>query len=358
LTALGGSPPTPAGGVLAPVVLVENLTALEELLKKDAGAVRGKIVFFNERMARTRDGSGYGKTVAIRGRGSKAAAAAGASGALVRTVGTSQNRLPHTGGMEAGGPYVPAAALSSPDADLLERLVSAGGPVQVRFTLGCRTLPDAPARNIVGEVPGSGKGVVVLGAHLDSWDLGQGAIDDGAGVGIVAEAARVLLSASHPLARTVRVVLYANEENGTAGAKAYAEAHKPEADDLVGALEMDLGTDRVFSFGSLTGPEGEGAVLAIAELLKPLGITERSPEGFAGTDVSTLRPLGVPVFSLHQDASRYFDIHHSADDTFDKVDPAQLQQAVASVVTFAAVAADMPGTFGRVPLAKRKAEEH
>jgi carboxypeptidase Q len=359
LTALGGSPGTGPGGLEAAVLLTEDVSSLHLLLEKEPGAVRGKIVFFNKKMERTRDGSGYGRAVGIRGRGPLEAAKGGALGVLIRTVGTSSARLPHTGAIDTRGPVVPAAALSGPDADFLERLLTGGASVKVHLTLTCRTLPEAPARNIVGDVRGDGRPeeIVLLGAHLDSWDLGQGAIDDGAGVGIVVEAAHLIAHATHAPRRTVRVVLFANEENGTRGAKAYAEAHKQEADRHIAALEMDFGTDRVYGFSSLTGPEGEEAVSAIFELLRPLGVTENGTEDDGGTDISQLRPLGVPLFSLRQDGTRYFDIHHSADDTFDKIDPVSLQQAVAAVVTFASVAADLPGTFGRVPVSKRALAE-
>jgi hypothetical protein len=347
LTALGGSPGTPAEGLDAPVLLTEDVPSLVALLSKDKDAVRGKVVFFNKKMERKRDGSGYPRTVGIRAEGPHEAAKGGALAVLIRTVGTSQARLPHTGGIIEAGGLVPSAALSGPDADFLERLAKAG-PVRVHLLLTCKTLPDAPVRNIVGEVKGTSDGIVLLGAHLDSWDLAQGAIDDGAGIGIVAEAARLLAGGTHPLRRTVRVVLFANEENGVRGARAYAEAHQADAGRIVGALEMDFGTGRVYGFSSLTGPGGDEAAQGIFELLKPLGVTERGREGDAGTDVSPLKALGVPLFALLQDGTTYFDIHHSADDTYDKIDPVALEQAAAAVVTFAAVAADIPGDFGRV----------
>jgi hypothetical protein len=360
LTALGGSAATPSGGLEAPVVMVENVAALQELLRRKPGAVRGAIVFYRQRMPRSRDGGGYGATVPIRYSGPFEAAKGGAAGVLIRTVGTSSGRLPHTGAMkvETGSKTLPAAALSGPDADLLERLAGRG-PVTVRFRLGCATLPDREGANVVGEIRGSRapEEIVLLGAHLDSWDLGTGAIDDGAGVGIVVEASRLIASLPGRPSRTIRVVLYANEENGSRGSLAYAKAHEAESDRHVAALEMDLGTDRVYKMSWLAGAEGQGALAEIAELLKPLGIAETANETDGGADVGRLRAFGVPLIELNQDASRYFDIHHSADDTFDKIDAENLAQAVAATAVVAYVAADMPGTFGRVPAGKRKVPE-
>jgi carboxypeptidase Q len=359
LTALGGSASTPDSGLERRIVPTENVETLLELLKHDPQTVKDRIVFFNERMDRTHDGSGYGRAVAIRWTGPLEAAKAGAVGVLIRTVGTSLDRLPHTGAMKPNETPIPAAALSAPDADLLERLSREGKPVIVRLTLTCRTHPDAAGANVIGEVKGSEipEEIVLLGAHLDSWDLGTGALDDGAGVGIVLEAARTLsLLPRHPR-RTVRVVLFANEENGGKGARAYAEKHRLELEKHVVALEMDLGTDRVLALSTLGGPEAEAPVAALLELLRPLGVTDRARDGEAGADVSRLREFGVPLFGLRQDAERYFDFHHSANDTFDKIDPANLAQATAATVIVAYVAAQMPGTFGRIPESKRKSPE-
>jgi carboxypeptidase Q len=357
LAALGGSAPTPSGGLERPVVAVENVAALQELLRREPNAARDRIVFYRQRMERSRDGSGYGAAVGIRFSGPFEAARAGAAGVLIRTVGTSGNRLPHTGAMkvEAGSRNIPAAALSGPDADLLDRLAGQG-PVTVRFTLGCRTLSDEEAANIVGEIRGATKPaeVVLLGAHLDSWDLGTGAIDDAAGVAIVLEAARLIAALPSRPQRTIRVVLYANEENGGRGSQAYAQAHRAEMEHHVSALEMDLGTDRVYRMSWLAGPEGEAPLGEIADLLKPLGVAEQANDTDGGADVGRLREFGVPLIELNQDATRYFDIHHSADDTFDKIDAGNLKQVIAATAVVAYVAADMPGTFGRVPVEKRK----
>ena len=360
LTALGGSPPTPERGLEGTVVVLENIAALDALVREHPNAVRGRIVYYGQKMQRTRDGSGYGATVPIRNSGPAAAAKAGATGVLIRTVGTSGNRLPHTGTTIFPNPAkgIPAAALSAPDADLLERLAQ-NGPVTVRFTLGCRILPDAESANVVGEVRGaaSPEEIVLLGAHLDSWDLGTGAIDDGAGVATVLEAARLISALPKRARRTIRVVLFANEENGDRGGLGYAAAHRGEMDRHVAALEMDLGTDRVYRMSWLAGTEGQEALGGIAKLLEPLGIHEHEATTGGGADVGGLKQFGVPLIDLNQDASRYFDIHHSADDTFDKIDAENLKQVIAATAVVGYVAADLPGTLGRVPADKRKVEQ-
>ncbi|HET9794581.1 MAG TPA: M20/M25/M40 family metallo-hydrolase, partial [Thermoanaerobaculia bacterium] len=255
---------------------------------------------------------------------------------------------------EPGVPPLPAAALSAPDADLVERL-AASSPVRMRLALGCRTEPDAPGANVVGEIRGSDRPeeIVLLGAHLDSWDLGTGAIDDGAGVGIVCESARAIAALPRPPRRTVRVALFADEENGGRGGEAYANAHRAELDRHVGALEMDLGTDRVYRIGVAGGPEAEALAAFIAGLLRPIGVTERAADANGGSDVSALRAFGIPLVDLDQDASRYFDFHHSADDTFDKIDPGNLAQATAATAVVAWTLADAPETPGRIPQEKR-----
>lgn len=361
VTALGGSPATSPEGLEAEVVATENVESLHALLARDPGAVRGRIVFYFERMVQRTDGSGYGKTVTIRWMGPTEAAGAGAAAVLIRSVGTSQNRLPHTGVMRTGPeiPVVPSAALSAPDADLLERLVQQGEPVRLRLRLSCRTLPDVEGSNVIGEWRGSERPreIVLLGAHLDSWDLGTGSLDDAAGVGIVLETARILSRLPKRPKRTLRVVLFANEENGGRGAAAYREAHRAEMADHVAALEMDLGSDRVTAFSWLAGRESDGAISEVASLLSPLGITERHPEASGGSDTDGLREFGVPLLDLSQDASRYFLFHHSADDTFDKIERSALDQAVAAAATVTYCIADMPERPAPIPPEKRKKSE-
>ena len=354
LTALGGSVGTPAAGLEGEVV---EVASLDELAAKKESDVRGKIVFFNRRMRRASDGAGYGEAVPVRGQGASKAAKLGAAGVLIRSIGTDDNRTPHTGGLtyEDGIPKIPAAALSNPDADLLERLAREGKPVRVRFTLGCRDRGKAESANVVGDIPGDGKSeeIVLLGAHRDSWDLGEGAIDDGAGCGIIIEAARLIAAASPRPRRTIRVVLYANEENGLAGGRAYVDAHAAELQKHAAALEADMGAGRPIGFNWNAGPSAEPVAREIAALLEPLGGGTLKAGGLGGADISRLILSGVPLFSVSQDASRYFDWHHTANDTFDKIERGEIDRMTAAVAIFAYVAASIPEPFERIPLDKR-----
>ncbi len=353
LTALGGSVPTPEAGLEAEIM---EVSSLQELDTKGETA-RGKIVFFDKKMERTSDGTGYGRAVDVRTRGASRAAGLGAIGIFVRSVGTDHNRLPHTGGLDYDEklPRIPAAALSIPDAELLERLGKSGRPVRVRFRLACGEKGEAESANVIADIPGTKKPeeIVLLGAHLDSWDLGTGAIDDGAGCGIVIEAARLVGELPRHPPRTIRVVLFANEENGLAGAKAYAKAHEAELARHAAALEADTGTGRPTGLSWLAGPSAESVVREIGALLEPLGAGTVFGDGSGGADVSQLRTAGVPLFTVLQDCSTYFDYHHTANDTFDKIEPEPLDRMVAAVAAFAYVAASTPEPFERIPVGKR-----
>ncbi|MEO8192032.1 MAG: M28 family peptidase [Acidobacteriota bacterium] len=353
VTALGGSVPTPPEGLEAQILEVSSIEDLETR----GEAARGKIVFFDKKMQRALDMSGYSRAVDVRSGGASAAAKAGAMGALIRSIGTDHNRTPHTGGVtySEGVAKIPAAALSIPDAELLERILAEGRPVRVRFTLGCAAQPDAESANVVGEIPGQGKDteVVLLGAHLDSWDLGTGAIDDAAGCGIVLGAARAILESKLRHARTIRVVLFANEEYGLSGGKAYRVAHAGELVRHVAALEADSGSGRPIGFSWLAGPSAAPVLRELAAILAPLGAGELRPGGSGGADVSPLRADGVPQFSVRQDTSRYFDWHHSANDTFDKIEPGEMDRNAAAVAAFAWTAASVAAPFDRIPEDKR-----
>lgn len=356
LTALGGSVPTPAGGLEGDVLRVATI---EELAGK-GDAARGKIVFFDKVMERAMDGAGYGRAVDVRTGGASAAAKQGAIGVLIRSIGTDHDRTPHTGSVTYGKDVarIPAAALSIPDAEMLARIVAEGAPVRVRFTLGCAELPDGESANVVGEIPGRGKKdeIVLLAAHLDSWELGTGAIDDGAGCGIVLEAARAIGGLARRPDRTIRVVLYANEEHGISGGKAYRDAHREELVRHVVCLEADSGDGEPLGLSWLAGPSSEPILRELVAVLAPLGVVDLKPGGSGGTDVSPLRADGVPQVSFRQDSSRYFDWHHTANDTFDKIVPASLDRMVGAVAAFAFVAASTPAPFERVPEDKRVEE--
>jgi carboxypeptidase Q len=357
LTALGGSVATPEGGIEAEVVQVPDLPALETMEPAAAAKLKGKIVFIDKHMQRRKDGSDYGPTVDGRGRGPALAGKLGAAAVLIRSVGTDNNRTPHTGGTryEEGGPRIPAAALSNPDADLLENQLASGKPVVFRLKLGTRQLPEAESANVIGEIPGREKPdeVVLLACHLDSWDLGTGAIDDGAGCGIMMEAARRIGELGQHPRRTIRVVLFANEEFGLSGARAYAEAHAKELPKHILAGESDFGSGKVFRISSRVAPEALAAFDAIAELLAPIGVERGDNEAGGGADLSPMAPARVPVAGLSQDGTYYFDWHHTANDTLDKIDPKDLDQNVAAWAAVAYAAAEMQGDFGLAPAPTR-----
>ena len=350
VAALGGSVGTPPGGVAAPVVRMETLEALEAAVKADPDAVRGRIVFFARRTARGGAGPGYGANVPMRSAGAARAGAHGAVAVLVRSVGTSTGRFAHTGltHYAGAGPRIPAAAVSNADADLLERLLSRG-PVTVRLVLGCRPLPPAASANVIGEVPGRERPdeVVVVSGHLDSWDLGTGAVDDAAGCGIVIETARLIAGMERRPRRTIRVVLFANEESGVAGGRGYAERHSAELPRHAGAFEADSGTGAPLGFSWNAADSLEPALSAVARLLQPLGAGDLRKGGRGGVDVSPMAPAGVPLFGLRQETGTYFDVHHTADDTFDKIEPAWLDRAAAAMAAMAYAVADLPNLHPR-----------
>jgi carboxypeptidase Q len=349
--ALGGSAGTPEGGIEAPVVAVDGLAGLDHL---DPAKAKGKIVFVDVLTKRTRNIEGYATAVPVRGDAASHAARLGALAVVIRSIGTDENRLPHTGALryDEGQPHIPAAALSSPDADLLRSEIASGKPVTLRLRLGARTLPESESANVIGEITGSAKPneIVLLGCHLDSWDLGEGAIDDGAGCAIVIEAARRLGELKPHPRRTVRVVLFANEEFGLSGARAYAEAHQQELANHVMAAESDLGSGRPWRLSTRIAPESFGWLREISRLVFPLGVAAGDNQADGGADLSPLLPARVPMLQLDQDATNYFDFHHSANDTVDKIVPRDLDYNVADWVVMAYVAADIPGNFGRAPL--------
>ena len=347
--ALGGSVGTSDEGVEAQVLEVASLDALNAL---PATTVGGKIVFINQRMERTRDGAGYGATVRNRSEGPSAAGNLGAVALLIRSVGTSDQRHAHTGAINyrVDAPRIPALALSNPDADQLARWLKPGKPVRMRVKSTSRELPATWSANVIGEIPGVERPneIVLLGAHLDSWDLGQGAIDDGAGVAIVIEAARLIGRLERKPARTVRVVLFANEEFGLSGAREYARLAGDEAAHHIIAAEADLGAGAVYRIQSRVAPEAAPAIDAIREALKPLALEAGSNEARGGADLGPLRALGVPVLDLSQDATNYFDVHHTVNDTLAQVDAKTLNQVVAAYAVAAYMAASKTGDFGRV----------
>jgi Zn-dependent M28 family amino/carboxypeptidase len=353
ITALGGSPGTPTGGVTAEVVEVRSLAEVHALGDKP----RGKIVFFNHNMSTAGGKTGYGESSPLRNHGPAEAAKVGAAGAIVRSLATASLRDPHTGAttFDDGAPKIPAAAASVEDAELLHRLLQQG-PVQVRMTLGCRTLPDAESVNVVADVRGREKPeeIVLLGAHLDSWDLAQGAVDDAAGVGIVMEAARLIAQLPQRPRRTVRVVLFMNEENGLAGGKTYARVHASEAERHVAALESDAGAGRPTAIALRAGPGAQALLTPWLAPLEELGAASFGGDA-SGADIGPLGALRIPFVGVQQDVSHYFDYHHSAADTLDKVVSAELAQTAAAVTWIAYALAEMPQPLPRQEAAPTRA---
>jgi hypothetical protein len=349
VTALGGSPSTE--GLLSREVI--RFPDLESLELADPENVNGKIVFIARRMQRTRDGSGYGQAVSGRSRGPFVAAAKGAAALIIRSVGTDNDRLAHTGMMSTStpGPRVPSAAISNPDADILEGLLDRGQPVRVELALDCGFDGQAVSYNVIGEYFGreTKDEFVAVGGHLDSWDLGTGAVDDGTGVAITLAAAHQVAHLPERPRRGIRVVLFANEEQGIYGGNAYARAHEGELAAHVLGAESDLGSGRFYRFSSRVLAAAEPRVEVLEQWLRPLDIPwARDRQAGGGADFGPIRRLGMPVVDLNHDATRYFDLHHTANDTMDKVDAADLRFNVAAFATLIYWAASSEVDFGPV----------
>jgi hypothetical protein len=343
---LGGSVGTDGKPLEAEVV---NVPSLADLARLDRARVAGRIVFFSHRMPELLDGSGYGRNVPIRTRGAAEAAKLGAVGVVIRSVGTDAD-TPHTGAMryKDGVPKIPAVAIAGRDADRLEAELDAGQAVRLRLVSTARKLEDTLSHNVIGEIPGRTPEFVLLGAHLDSWDLGTGAHDDGAGVALVTAAARLIGQLREPPRRGLRVVLFANEEFGLSGAYAYAVAHAGELERHALAIEADLGGGRVWGLASRFAPERVPVARAMANELASLGIRYYDNRAGGGADIGPLRELGVPVLDLRHDASKYFRLHHTPADTLDAIDPAELKQALAAYAMTAYLAAESADGFGRL----------
>lgn len=326
LTALGGSVGTPVNGIDASLVMFNSL---EELMAAKPDQVQGKIVFINKAMTKDKAGSQYGKVVGARAKGAVEAARLGAKALIIRSVGTSSNRFAHTGKMtyDPAVTKIPAVAISAPDAQQLARVLAKAPEAKIKLQLDTQQTEDAVSHNVIGEITGSERPdeIVLIGAHLDSWDQGTGALDDGAGIGLVMATAALIKQQGQPK-RTIRVVLYGNEEGGLVGARAYAAKHANELDKHVLASESDFGAGRIWQFSTKFGPKSLPFAAEIQKQLAPLQIQPGNNDAFGGPDVSVLKALGVPVVSLEQDGSDYFDYHHTPNDTLDKIDPEALQQ--------------------------------
>lgn len=341
--ALGGSPSTPAGGLVAEVVRFADMAALEAAPNS---AVAGRIVFIDERMMRAQDGAGYGVAVRKRGRCAPVAQGKSAVGCLIRAVGTDPHRFAHQGGAsrQQDGASLPAMAISPADADILARLV-ARGSTRVRMLIEADIRENVPSGNVIAEIRGRERPdeIVLLAAHLDSWDSGQGAIDDGAGVAIISAAARLIRELPRRPRRTIRILLAGAEENGVHGGAAYGAAHAGENHAV--ALESDFGAGRVWRFDTRFAEGAMPYARAFQRALAPLGILPGNNLADGGADTEALRRAGVPVVDLSQDGLDYFDYHHTPDDTLYAIDRAALRQNVAAWATFVYLAADSDWTF-------------
>jgi carboxypeptidase Q len=337
---LGGSIATPAEGITAPVLVV---TGFDDL-KAQGDRARGRIVLFDVPF------TNYGQTVQYRTSGAIEAARAGAVASLIRSVTDYSQQTPHTGMMryDTAVPRIPHAAITPEDAMLLHRLQSAGDTPIVRLYMEAHTLPDAPSRNVIAEIRGRERPdeVVVVGGHSDSWDVGTGAMDDGGGIVAAWEAVRLMKALDMRPRRTVRVVLWTNEENGLRGGTGYRDAHRAELDRHVAAIESDGGVFRPLGFGFSGSDRAFAIVTQIGRLLEPIG-AGRVTRGGGGADIGPIMQLGVPGLGLDVDGTRYFWYHHSDADTIDKLDPRELGECVATLAVMAWALAELPEPLPR-----------
>ena len=337
VTALGGSASTPADGITADVVVVHNFDQLNALGRNK---VSGRIVLFDFPFDKQKAMSGfaldaYGEAVVYRGAGSKAAAALGAIASLVRSVGGADYRLPHTGWSSPAG--IPAGAVAAEDADLISDL-AAQGKVRMHLTLTPQTLPDTTGYNVVGDLRGSEhpEQVVVVSGHLDSWDLGTGAIDDAAGVAVAMETAQLLKQLQLHPKRTIRVIAWMDEESGGRGRDAYTAAHSAEFPNHVAAIESDLGAAHPLGFNAKISPKAMDFLRPIQDILQSLGANVIKLTAFPpGSDIAGMSQAGVPTLGVMQDGRTYFNYHHTAADTLDKIVPRELRENAAAMAVMA-----------------------
>jgi len=347
ITALGRTIPTPEDGITGEIV---HFATIEDLDAAPAEQVNGKIVYISNKMERKKDGSGYRPAVRARSLTAKVTAEKGGIGAMIRSIGTSSHRGPHTGATryEEGEATVPIGALSNVDADILDHVLKRNRPVTVRYTLGSDWGEEYTSYNVIGDIVGREKPdeYVIIGGHLDSWDLGTGATDDATGCGITMSTASLIKQHIGQPRRTIRVILWANEEYGLYGAKAYHQAHAHEMDKHIIGAESDFGAGRIYAIASRADAQSLPVFEAMAELLKPMDIPYVGNEAYSGPDLIPMRNAGMAVAGLYQDGTYMFDYHHTPEDTLDKVVPADVAQNVAAWVVFTALAAEYEGDFG------------
>ena len=344
ITALGNSVPTPKGGLTAEVVYFASLDALKAA---PAGSLTGKVAFIDNQMLPNQDGSGYGPYGNARRQGPAVAASKGAVAAVIRSAGTDHNRDPHTGGTNfpAGSKAIPAGAVSAPDADLIARIAATGKPMTINLVLESHPQANMPSGNVIADLPGRDPSLppILVACHLDSWDLGTGAIDNAAGCAIITDAALRALHGGQPL-RTIRVLWAGSEELGGFGGLAYAKAHATEPHAL--AMESDFGADRVWRVDLNFAAANKPLAAKVSAALAPMGIVTGATKAGGGTDVEPIiAAQKLAVVDLQQDGTRYFDLHHTPDDTLDKIDPVQLEQNVAAWAAVLTVVANEPGAI-------------
>jgi carboxypeptidase Q len=338
LAALGNSGATPSTGLTAQVVAFTNIADLQAA---PAGSLTGKIAYVGNAMVATQDGSSYGQFGFARFSGPSLAASKGAAAIVIKSIGSDKGRGPHTGitTFAKGVTPIPAAALSVSDAALLERIVARGKPVMLKLVLTPQQTGMHESGNVIAEVPGSdpAAGIVLIGGHLDSWDLGTGAIDDGAGVAITTAAAKRILDGPQPR-RTIRVVWFGAEEVGGFGGEAYAKAHGSEPHAF--AAESDFGADNVWRVRTNLPDSAKPVVDRVAAALAPLGIVRGKTPADGGGDIDPMMERGVGTITLDQSGQRYFDYHHTPEDTLERIDPEQLRQNVAAWTALLAITAN------------------
>jgi carboxypeptidase Q len=353
LTALGGSVATRPEGITADVVVVENFDQLRAMGRE---RVAGKIVLFNARFDKQMAAQGfaldaYVEAVAYRGIGASEAARLGAAASLNRSAGGADYRLPHTGSLRYldDAPKIPAAAVAAEDADLIAHLATQGN-VRMRLTLTPQTLPDAQSYNVVADIKGSERPeqVVIVSGHLDSWDLGTGAIDDGAGVAVAMQAANLIKQLGLRPRRTIRVIAWMNEENGLRGGTTYAQDHAAELANHVAAIESDLGAGHALGFSAHASDKALEMLNPLSAILQTSGAgVVRQSQRAEGADVLPLDTAGVPTLAPIQDVRTYFNYHHTAADTLDKIVPRELAENAAVVAVLAYAIASLPEPLPR-----------
>lgn len=347
IAALGGSVSTPKEGLSAELI---HFASYADLAASPADSAKGKIVYISNKMERHPSGRGYGQAGPARFLGPAEAAKKGAIAILIRSVGTDSQRSPHTGMTvyDENIKKIPAAALSNPDADQLDRILTYDSPITLTLTIETEADKDAVSFNVIGEITGSEypQQIVAIGGHLDSWDQGTGAVDDGAGIAITLATAKLIAEQQRPK-RTIRVVMFAAEEIGVFGGNQYAIDHKDELKNHIIGAESDAGAGKVLALSSNVGRQSLHVIDAMLALMAPLNIVRSANISDGSADFGPMVNAGMPALGLEQDHTEYFDIHHTPDDTLNKVHPKELAQNVAAWIIFVKLAADWDGRFDR-----------